>query len=124
LDAALEEGGTMNDIDLALMKKYLTSTNKAEYGQGLIMLDNLLFDGGHSSFSNAFFMNLVNDEKRDQSEYAKEYQKLFGEDQSATQAYMNLGKLNSIKGQLMMQLSDLRTKGFELTLRYYVDYAM
>ena len=112
LDATLEEGGTMNDIDLKLMKQYLTSTNLAEYGQGLIMLDNLLFDGGHSFFSVKFFMNLISDENRDQTAFAREYQKLFGEDQAATNAYMNVGKLNSIKQQLNMQLSELRTKGF------------
>ena len=32
LDATLEEGGTMNGIDLKLMKQFLTSTSKAEYG--------------------------------------------------------------------------------------------
>ena len=51
LDKTLEEGGTMNGIDLKKMKSYLCSTNKAEYAQGLIMLDNLLYDGGHSFLS-------------------------------------------------------------------------
>ena len=112
LDATLEEGGTMNGIDLKLMKQFLTSTSKAEYGQGLLMLDNLLFDGGHSTFSNAFLTRLENDENRDQTEFAKEYQRLFGQDQASADAYMNVGRLNAIKPQIYMQLDELRTKGF------------
>ena len=112
LDATLEEGATMDGIDLTLMKRYLTSTNKAEYAQGLIMLDNLLFDGGHSWFSLAPFMKLVEDDNRDQTEFAKEYQRLFGEDQAALDAYTTVGMLNSQKSLLQMQLSELRAKGF------------
>lgn len=112
LDATLEEGATMDGIDLTLMKRYLTSTNKAEYAQGLIMLDNLLFDGGHSWFSLAPFMKLVEDDNRDQTAFAREYQRLFGDDQAAQGAYNTVGMLNSKKSLSQMQLSELRAEGF------------
>ena len=83
LDKTLEEGGTMNGIDLKKMKSYLTSTNKAEYAQGLIMLDNLLYDGGHSFLSLPFIYRLIYDEGLDQNEVSKGFKKLLDEDPTA-----------------------------------------
>lgn len=120
-DKALTEGGTYEDIDVSLMKKYLTSTNKAEYALGTFMLDNLLFDGGHAFFSNNFLMTLSNDENMDQTELAKEYKRLFGDDAVAKAAYMTAGKLNSEKPGLNMKLTPLRDKGFGKPVKTWAD---
>ena len=83
LDKTLEEGGTMDGIDLKKLKAYLSSTNKAQYAQGLIMLDNLLYDGGHSMLSAPYIFRLVNDEGLDDNDVSKGYKKLLDEDPAA-----------------------------------------
>ena len=83
LDKTLEEGGTLNGIDLKQMKTYLSSTNKAEYAQGLIMLDDLLFDGGHSFFSSSFIFRLLNNQDL---EVSKDFRRLLDEDSTSKEA--------------------------------------
>ncbi len=91
LDQTLEQGGTIEDVDLKQMKTYLTSTDKAEYAQGLFMLDNLLFDGGHNRFSYSFYQVLSQDENWDQTAFAREYLEKFGADAETNVALSNLG---------------------------------
>lgn len=91
LDETLEKGGSINDVDLGQMKAYLTSTNKAEYAQGLFLLDNLLFDGGHTQFSQSFYDILSLDENWDQTAFAREYNEKFGADPETNVALSNLG---------------------------------
>ena len=120
-DKTLTEGGVYKDIDVSLMKKYLSSTNKAEYVLGLFMLDCLLFDGGHAFFSNNYFMELSADDNMDQTELAKEYKRLFGDDAAAEAAYTTVGKLNSIKMALNMKLDPLRAKGFGKPVKTWTE---
>ncbi len=80
LDKTLEKGGTMEGIELEKLRSYLSSTNKAQYAQGLVMLDNLLYDGGHSMLSSPFLFRLVNDEGLDDNDVSRGYKKLFDED--------------------------------------------
>lgn len=90
LDRTLEEGDTMNGIDLKKMKNYLTSTNKAEYAQGLIMLDNLMYDGGHSFLSAPFIFRLIYDENLDDNEVSKGFKELLDRDPSAKETANHL----------------------------------
>ncbi len=120
-DKTLTEGGKYKDIDVALMKKYLTSTNKAEYVLGTYMLDCLLFDGGHAFFSNNYFMTLFNDDNMDQTELAKEYNRLFKDDAVANVVSTTVGKLNNEKPTLNMKLNPLREKGFGKPVKTWTD---
>lgn len=91
LDETLEQGGIVGDVDLKQMKAYLTSTDKVEYAQGLFMLDNLLYDGGHNRFSYSFYQLLAGDENWDQTAFAREYLKRFGADPETNVILSNLG---------------------------------
>ncbi len=91
LDGTLEQGGTIGDVDLKQMKEYLRSTDKVEYAQGLFMLDNLLFDGGHNWLSYSFYNTLSQDENWDQTAFAREYLNRFGADPETNVALSNLG---------------------------------
>ncbi len=90
LDKTLEQGGTMNGIDLKKLKTYLSSTNKAEYAQGLIMLDNLLYDGGHSFLSIPFIFRLINDENLDDNEVSIVFKKVLERDPAAKETANHL----------------------------------
>ncbi len=113
LDATLEQGQTINDMDLKLMKTYLTSTNKAEYAQGLFMLDNLLYDGGHTRISTSYYQLLYDDPTWDQTAFAREYRERFGADPEMNVALTNLGIWYRDMDRLVNRLVELRCEGFD-----------
>ena len=112
LDETLKQGGIIGDVDLALMKEYLTSTNKAEYAQGLIMLDNLLYDGGHNQFSYSFYYLLKSDQAPGETAFARDYWELFKYDWSKNLVFVNLIRDIEIANELKEALTDLRDEGF------------
>ncbi len=112
LDQTLEQGGIIDDVDLKQMKAYLTSTDKVEYAQGLFMLDNLLFDGGHNRFSYSFYQVLSQDENWDQTAFAREYLKKFGSDAETNVALSDQGyRYSAITNRCDMGMA-LRNEGF------------
>ncbi len=112
LDETLEKGGTLNGIDLKKMKTYLTSTNKAEYAQGLVMLDNLLFDGGHTLFSSPYIFRFLADENLDRTELSRGYKVILDEDPDAKNTanhFLDLFENVLVTGN---ELRSLRQEGF------------
>lgn len=119
LDKTLEQGGTIGDVDLKLMKEYLTSTEKVEYAQGLFMLDNLLYDGGHNRFGYSFYQVLQSDENWDRTAFSREYDKRFGDDPKSNVVLANLGQLLTENDKKYDVLADLRDEGFGLPERIW-----
>ncbi len=112
LDETLEQGGTMDGVDLKQMKAYLTSTDKTEYAQGLFLLDNLLFDGGHNFFSYSFYWLLSGDENWDQTAFARDYLKKFGDDPETNVALSHLGYRYGEMNNRYEEGMALRNQGF------------
>lgn len=111
-DKALEEGGTVDDINLADMQKYLKSTNIGEYGAGMIMLHALLDDGGHSKWGTPFLIQIVNDPELNQTEFTKEYKKLGEKDPTVAGLIDVVKPLETEKSFLQEDLIALRDKNF------------
>lgn len=113
LDATLEQRQTIDDVDLKLMKTYLTSTNKAEYAQGLFMLDNLLCDGGHTFFGYSYYKRLFADPTWEQTAFAREYKERFGADPETNVTLSNLGYRYRDMTRREDLLVSLRCEGFD-----------
>ncbi len=111
-DKALEEGGTVDDINLADMQKYLKSTNIGEYGAGMLMLHALLVDGGHSKWGTPFLLQIVNDPELDQIEFTKEYKKLAEKDPTVAGLIDVIKPLETEKTFLQGDLIDFRKESF------------
>lgn len=112
LDETLEQGKVIDGIDLKQIKQYLTSTSKAEYAQGLFMLDNLLYDGGHTFLSYSFYNTLSNDAHWDQTEFSAGYLEEFGHDRKINTTLYKLSRLCLQDCYLGDTLIEMRDKGF------------
>ncbi len=119
LDETLEKGRAIDDVDLRQLKAYLTSTDKTEYAQGLFMLDNLLFDGGHNWLGYSFYGVLSRDENWDQTAFAREYLKKFGADAKTNVALSSLGyRFTGISNRLDAGTA-LRNEGFGVPEKFW-----
>ena len=110
-DKALDEG-SYNTISFADMKKYLMSTNIGEYGAGMLMLNILLSDGGHTKFGAAFTTRVALDPDLDQTEFAREYKKLCEKDTVVAGLIEIIKPMETEKSVLSRGLSELRENGF------------
>lgn len=111
-DKALDEGGVVDGINLADMKKYLKSTNIGEYGAGMLMLHSLLVDGGHSKWGTPFVIQVSSDPELNQTAFAKEYKKL-GEKDPTVAGLVDVIKPLETQGTfLQADLIELRDKTF------------
>ncbi|WP_158589443.1 S41 family peptidase [Butyrivibrio sp. CB08] len=118
LDKTLEKGGTMEGIDLKKMKNYLTSTNKAEFVNGLTMLDCLLFDGGHTFVSSPFLFTLL---YNDDSALSNAYRELLNEDPSAKDTVNDLISLWEIGTVKNANLYNQRMEGFGIPSKIWTN---
>ena len=109
LDATLEAGGMIDSVDLKKVKTYLTSHNLAEYAAGVMQIDYLLFDGGHTNTSWQFLLKLyLNSIKK----FSEEFEQLTGEDKSALSAYDYLKRKYSQEENMDTYYND-REKGLK-----------
>ena len=122
-DKALTEGGVYDGIDVSLMKKYLTSANRAEFALGLFMLDSLLFDCGHTFFSYDYLLKM-SDKSMSKTEFVKEYIRLFKDDPVANTVLSRLIEVigNALNRDLIF--TPLRDKGFGKPLKSWSDESM
>ena len=84
LDATLEAGGMIDSVDLKKVKTYLTSQNLAEYAAGLVQMEYLLYEGGHTHPSWKFLSMLFTEANE---KYREEFTQLTKGDKSLRSAY-------------------------------------
>ena len=111
-DKALDAGGKVSDISTKKLKKYLQSTNKSEYLAGLVMLDYLLLDGGHTSICYPLFDVLSNDADLNAFPVTKGFSQIFKKDASVMSSFMALLFSMGIRGETKSIFEAQRKKGF------------
>ena len=92
LDHTLEAGGMIEIVDLAKVKKYLTSTNLAEYAAGIILLNYLMKDAGHTELAYGYVAAYYGDSDSKKTKYQVELLELLRQDEALAKALSSLYK--------------------------------